>query len=504
MALRVPVVVVRPAGVLDASAAAQYPVVLVDHGDAERAGHAAQDGVRAAVRASVLVRGENDDRGSVAVGAPPEFGERPRGELERLGEEGRRVVHQVERVPVRTVVRRLPAVEDPPVAGAGGQQLGPPGERGPPLVGEPGAPAGVEPAREQRAAGQRPRRRLDPVRARRRDQTPQPGHRVLRVSGVGRAQPHAPVLRAFGEGEGRAVGVPAPADRLLRRGVVGEIVVEEDQNQQVGAQRTRVLVVVRQLVGLPRALPPPRRGGDVQLRQRGGRQRLEAHVQLVGDRDLARVHVGVAEDGDVAARRGARRIGRLAVEEAEAVRALHDPVVEAVGVAHLGVRLVEHAHARHEARGRGAFLERRRGQPQPRLAREGDQREAAEDQRRVPARDARQPDERRGSTPGRHAAPDRRTPPGGGAASRGSPRRPTGGPAASSGGRPASGRPRRARRGSRSTRAGRARGCRGVRPCRAGRRIRGRRGRPGGARTGSRARRRRGRCGAGIRRAPRR
>ena len=293
----------------------------------------------------------------VAVGAAFELGERPRGELEGLGEDGCRRVREQAVVERERIPRRLPAVEDPFVAGAGGQQLRPPrleGQR-PGSVSRQGAELAVEPAQEQRASGRGLGDVFVPGAAGLRCRA-EPGQRVRRVVRVGRAQAQAAVRGAFGEGVGRAIGIPTQLQRRHHRRIVEEVVADEDQHQQVGAQRPRVLVMERQLVGLPGALASPRLGGDVQLRQRGGGERLEAHVQLVGDPHLARLHERVAEDGDVAARRGARRVGRLAVEEAEAVGAGDRPVVGAVD-AHIGVRLVEHAHSRHEARGRDGFEE---------------------------------------------------------------------------------------------------------------------------------------------------
>ena len=68
VALRRPVLVVRPLGVRSRPARRRDPFVLVDDGDAERVGHAAEEDVPAGLRVPHGVRGQDGERGAVAVG----------------------------------------------------------------------------------------------------------------------------------------------------------------------------------------------------------------------------------------------------------------------------------------------------------------------------------------------------------------------------------------------------------------------------------------------------
>ena len=50
-----------------------------------------------------------------------------------------------------------------------------------------------------------------------------------------------------------------------------------------------------------------------------GGEFLQPNVKLVGDGNLARLHVGIADHGDVAAGRGALEADGFAVQESQAV-----------------------------------------------------------------------------------------------------------------------------------------------------------------------------------------
>ena len=176
----------------------------------------------------------------------------------------------------------------------------------------------------------------------------------------------------------------AQGERVQQRGIVREVVVDEHEHHEPRAQAPRVLVVVRQLVDLPGASEPERRGGHLQVRQPPGGQGLEPDVHLVGDGYFLRFDEGIAEHGDVAARRGSIRAGRLTVQETPPVGSGYRPEVESVRIADLRARRPKEPDPGDEARWRVCRHERH-GQPQPDLQDGGGQRQTGDEQRRIQA-----------------------------------------------------------------------------------------------------------------------
>ena len=78
----------------------------------------------------------------------------------------------------------------------------------------------------------------------------------------------------------------------------------------------RELVVVRQLADLAGAVDAERRRRDVQMAQFPSGELLQPNVELVGDGDKGRLDEGIADHGDVAARRGPLDADGFAVQEA--------------------------------------------------------------------------------------------------------------------------------------------------------------------------------------------
>ena len=74
-------------------------------------------------------------------------------------------------------------------------------------------------------------------------------------------------------------------------------------------------VVVRQLVDLAGAGNAERRGRDVQMAQFLGGELLQLDVKLVGDGNLERGYVGIADHGDVAACRSPLDADGFAIEK---------------------------------------------------------------------------------------------------------------------------------------------------------------------------------------------
>ncbi len=155
-------------------------------------------------------------------------------------------------------------------------------------------------------------------------------------------------VRRLGQPELGEPRVVRPDDAPEDGMVVPEVVRVEDEHEESGGEAPGAAVPERQLPHLPGVGSTERRGGDVQAGQGLPRHGFELRRRLVRDRDLGRLHEGVADEGDVAGLRRAARTRRFPVQEPQTVGARDRPEVETIREAHFRVRRQERADFRKE------------------------------------------------------------------------------------------------------------------------------------------------------------
>ena len=150
----VPVAVVLPYRIPRVGPLAAYVVVLVDDGNAPRFGQSGQTVESEVAPGAHVVYGQDDQRGTVAIGAFPELVQREAREVQGVLVDGRQILSVQERV-IHALPRRWPPpVEQRGVArGTPAQQRHLGDQFGIGVVRERSAPLGIQPVREGRHAG---------------------------------------------------------------------------------------------------------------------------------------------------------------------------------------------------------------------------------------------------------------------------------------------------------------------------------------------------------------
>ena len=256
-------------------------------------------------------------------------------EVQRVLVDGRQVLlcGREERFIDAASRRWLPPIEQRRVAGGAPAQQLHPGEqfgigRGP----ENNLRLAFQPPREERHADQPVRGALVRGVAPRRRQPGRSGR-----PGMGRPQRDGPIRAPRRGNMPKSVRIHSHVQPTQDWRVVHEVVGDEDEHHQGGAEMPRELVVVRQLVDLAGGMEAERRRRDVQAGQLPGGHLFQPNVELVGDGDVRRLDEGIADHGDVTARRGPLDADGFAVQEAQAVGSRLDPEIKVVRKAHLHV-----------------------------------------------------------------------------------------------------------------------------------------------------------------------
>ena len=374
----------RPVGVLGPRALANDVAGLIDDRDSLRRGDLAHPGEHARPRSLDPGLHQNDDRCAVSVGARLELAQSKGGVLQGVLEDGRqlalpeggRKLSGAGRAPLpeqRSVARSLPELLHP----------------------APEVVPRIEAQQSAKALGaqvqHQPRSFADGGRATGQPGTGGSGQPELLVLGVRRAHNHRAVGAPLRACTRKVFRIPASLSQAggqcpQHRSVVHEVVVDKNQDQQLGTQPPRIFVVVRQLLYLARVGSPVGRSRDLQSRQRACRQPLEHDMELGVDRNLVRFHEGVADHCDVAAGRGSLGARGFSIHEAEGVGARDGPEVLPIGVAHFRVRLPEVADVGNVL-DRQADRHERTPVPQPEFAGDGRRPDSASEQEDVPRDD---------------------------------------------------------------------------------------------------------------------
>ena len=146
------------------------------------------------------------------------------------------------------------------------------------------------------------------------------------------------------------------------------------------------LIVKRQLIDLPGSRKPECRGRDVEMGYCPSRELLQPGLKLVGDGNLHRIDIGIADYGDVAAFGGAFGARGFSVCEAQTVGAGNGPEIEKIRMADLRVGSSDESHLGNKAKGMDSVGERpRTNQAEIRLPGDCNQDQPGDEQQHIPA-----------------------------------------------------------------------------------------------------------------------